>query len=454
MYASSRSLLYLQRMAMTRAIEIRTAIPGPRSQEIIERKERVIAGPLSLVHPIVVAEGRGATLTDVDGNTYIDFTGGVGCLNVGHSHPRLVEAAQEQLARFAHTDFTIVPYEVYVELAERMIELAPISGPAKAAFFNAGTEAVENSIKFARSYTKRPAVIVFEGAFHGRTMLAMTMTSKTHPYKAGLGPFAPEVYRVPFPHSYRGPDTAAALAALERAFLTQVAPESVAAIVMEPVLGEGGFVVAPPEFVHGVRKLCDEHGIVFVVDEVQTGYGRTGRMWAIQHYDVEPDLMVVAKSIAGGLPLSGVIGKAEIMDAPDDSAIGGTYVGNPVAQAAALAVLDVFNEENLVERAGAIGDTIRSRMEAWQERWDAIGDVRGLGAMLAIELVLDRETKEPDADRATAVVEEAAQNGLLLIKSGVYGNCIRVLTPLVVTDAELDEALGVWEQALDKVLTA
>ncbi len=439
---------------MTRAIEIRTAIPGPRSQEIIERKERVIAGPLSLVHPIVVAEGRGATLTDVDGNTYIDFTGGVGCLNVGHSHPRLVEAAQEQLARFAHTDFTIVPYEVYVELAERMIDLAPISGPAKAAFFNAGTEAVENSIKFARSYTKRPALIVFEGAFHGRTMLAMTMTSKTHPYKAGLGPFAPEVYRVPFPHSYRGPDTATALAALERAFLTQVAPESVAAIVMEPVLGEGGFVVAPPEFVQGVRKLCDEHGIVFVVDEVQTGYGRTGRMWAIQHYDVEPDLMIVAKSIAGGLPLSGVIGKAEIMDAPDDSAIGGTYVGNPVAQAAALAVLDVFNEENLVERAGAIGETIRSRMEAWQERWDAIGDVRGLGAMLAIELVLDRETKEPDADRATAVVEEAAQNGLLLIKSGVYGNCIRVLTPLVVTDAELDEALGVWEQALDKVLTA
>jgi 4-aminobutyrate aminotransferase / (S)-3-amino-2-methylpropionate transaminase / 5-aminovalerate transaminase len=438
---------------MTRAIEIRTAIPGPRSQEIIVRKERVIAGPLSLVHPIVVAEGRGATLTDVDGNTFIDFTGGVGCLNVGHSHPRLIEAAQEQLARFAHTDFTIVPYEVYVELAERMIDLAPISGPAKAAFFNAGTEAVENSIKFARSHTKRPAVIVFEGAFHGRTMLAMTMTSKTHPYKAGLGPFAPEVYRVPYPHSYRGPDTAAALAALERAFLTQVAPESVAAIVMEPVLGEGGFVVAPTEFVQGIRKLCDEHGIVFVIDEVQTGYGRTGRMWAIQHYDVEPDLMIVAKSIAGGLPLSGVIGKAEIMDAPEDSAIGGTYVGNPVAQAAALAVLDVFNEEHLVERAAAIGDTIRSRMEAWEERWDAIGDVRGLGAMLAIELVLDRETKEPDAERASAVVEEAAQNGLLLIKSGVYGNCIRVLTPLVITDAELEEALGVWEQALDKVLT-
>jgi 4-aminobutyrate aminotransferase / (S)-3-amino-2-methylpropionate transaminase / 5-aminovalerate transaminase len=441
-------------MAVTRAIELRTEVPGPRSKEIVARKERAIAEPLSLVHPIVTAEARGATLTDVDGNTYIDFTGGVGCLNVGHSHPRVVEAAQEQLSRFGHTDFTIVPYETYVDLAERLIELAPISAPAKAAFFNAGTEAIENSIKFARSHTKRQAVIVFEGAFHGRTMLAMTMTSKTHPYKAGLGPFAPEVYRVPFPHSYRGPDTDAALAALERAFLTQVAPESVAALVMEPVLGEGGFVVAPTDFVQGVRRICDEHGIVFVVDEVQTGYGRTGRMWAIQHHDVEPDLMIVAKSIAAGLPLSAVIGRAEIMDAPPDSSIGGTYVGNPVAQAAALAVLDIFDEESLVERASAIGETIRARMDAWASRWDAIGDVRGLGAMLAIELVSDRSTKEPDAERASAVVEEAARNGLLLIKSGIYGNCIRVLTPLVISDAELDEALAVWEQSLESVLGA
>jgi 4-aminobutyrate aminotransferase / (S)-3-amino-2-methylpropionate transaminase / 5-aminovalerate transaminase len=441
-------------MAVTRAIELKTEVPGPRSREIVERKERVIAEPLSLVHPIVVAEGSGATLTDVDGNTYIDFTGGVGCLNVGHSHPRLVEAAQEQLSRFSHTDFTIVPYSVYVDLAERMIGISPVKPPAKAAFFNAGTEAIENSIKFARSYTKRPAVIVFEGAFHGRTLLAMTMTSKTHPYKAGLGPFAPEVYRVPYPHSYRGPDTATALEALKRAFLTQVAPESVAAIVMEPVLGEGGFVVAPTDFVQGIRELCDEHGIVFVVDEVQTGYGRTGRMWGIEHHDVEPDLMAVAKSIAGGLPLSAVIGKAEIMDAPPDSAIGGTYVGNPVAQAAALAVLDVFEEEGLVERASAIGETIRARMENWQDRWPAIGDVRGLGAMLAIEIVTDPATKEPDAETASAVVERAAQNGLLLLKSGVYSNCVRVLTPLVITDSELDEALAAWEQALEAVLGA
>jgi 4-aminobutyrate aminotransferase / (S)-3-amino-2-methylpropionate transaminase / 5-aminovalerate transaminase len=439
-------------MAVTRSIEVRTEIPGPRSQEIVARKEQVVAEPLSLVHPIVVAEGRGAMLTDVDGNTFVDLTGGVGCLNVGHSHPRIVEAAQVQLARFGHTDFTIVPYETYVELAERLIGISPVRPPAKAAFFNAGTEAIENSIKFARSFTKRPAVIAFEGAFHGRTLLSMTMTSKTHPYKAGLGPFAPEVYRVPFPQAYRGPSTEEALAALERAFLTQVAPENVAAIVMEPVLGEGGFVPAPTEFVQGIRRLCDEHGIVFVVDEVQTGYGRTGKMWAIEHHGVEPDLMVLAKSIAAGLPLSAVVGRAEVMDAPPDSAIGGTYVGNPVAQAAALAVLDVFEEENLVARAAVIGDAIRARMEAWREQFDAVGDVRGLGAMLAIELVRDRETKEPDADSATAVVEAAAQRGVLLLKSGIYGNCIRVLTPLVITDAELEEALAVWEQALESVL--
>ena len=414
----------------------------------------MIAGPLSITIPVVIEEGRGATLTDVDGNTFIDFTGGVGCLNVGHSHPKLVEAAQEQLTRFAHTDFTIVPYDVYVTLAERLIALAPFTGPAKAAFFNAGTEAVENAIKFARSYTKRPAVIVFEGAFHGRTLLSMTMTSKTHPYKAGLGPFAPEVYRVPFAQDYRGPDTRTALAALERALVTQVAAEQVAAIVIEPVQGEGGFVVAPRDFMAGIRRLCDEHGIVLVVDEVQTGFGRTGKMFAIEHYGIEPDLMTVAKSIAGGLPLSGVIGKAEIMDAPPDSAIGGTYVGNPVAQAAALAVLDVFEDENLVERAQQIGERIRERMVAWQERIEQIGDVRGLGAMLAIEFVRDRDSREPNPELATAVTEAAAERGLLLLKSGIYANCIRVLCPLVLTDAELDEALEVWEDALGHAVGA
>src|ERR687887_1240648 len=322
-------------MATTKSIELRTAIPGPRSQEILARKERVVADPLSIFLPVVIDRGEGATLTDVDGNTFIDFTGGVGCLNVGHAHPRVVDAVQEQAARFFHTDFTIVPYEAYVTLAERLIESAPIAGPTKAAFFNAGTEAIENAVKFARAYTGRSAVIAFEGGFHGRTLLSLSMTSKTHPYKAGLGPFAPDVYRVPFAQDYRGPSAAEALAALERALVTQVAAETVAAIVIEPVQGEAGFVVAPREFLEGVRALCDKHGIVLVVDEVQTGFGRTGKLWGSDHYGVEPDLMCIAKSIAGGLPLSGVLGRAEIMDAPGDSAVGGTYVGNPVAQAAA-----------------------------------------------------------------------------------------------------------------------
>jgi 4-aminobutyrate aminotransferase/(S)-3-amino-2-methylpropionate transaminase len=438
-------------MAATRAIQLATEVPGPRSREILERFERSVARPLAVTFPVVVAEARGVTITDVDGNTFIDFAGGVGCLNVGHSHPQVVTAAQEQLDRFSHTDFTIVPYEVYATLSERLLERAPFTGPAKAAFFNAGTEAVENAIKFARAYTKRHAVIAFEGAFHGRTLLSLTLTSKTHPYKAGLGPFAPEVYRVPFPNEFRGISAADALAALERSLATQVAAEDVAAIVVEPVQGEGGFVVAPHEFLAGLRRICDEHGIVLVVDEVQTGFARTGRFFAIEHYDVEPDLITVAKSIAMGLPLSGVLGKAAIMDAPDDNAVGGTYVGNPVAQAAALAVLDVIEEEGLVERSEAIGRTIRGRMEDWQRRWPAVGDVRGLGAMLAIELV-SGEDRAPATDVASRVIEEALRRGLMLIKAGVHGNCIRVLVPLVVTDAELDEALGAWEEALAAVL--
>jgi 4-aminobutyrate aminotransferase / (S)-3-amino-2-methylpropionate transaminase / 5-aminovalerate transaminase len=440
-------------MAATKSIELRTAIPGPRSQEILQRKAQVVADPLSIYIPVVIDHGDGATLTDVDGNTFIDFTGGVGCLNVGHANARITEAVQEQAARFLHTDFTIVPYEVYVTLAERLVATVPIAGPVKAAFFNAGTEAIENAIKFARSYTKRPAVIAFEGGFHGRTLLSLSLTSKTHPYKAGLGPFAPDVYRVPFAQEYRGPSASEAVAALERALVTQVAAESVAAIVIEPVQGEGGFVVAPREFLAGVRKICDDNGIVLVVDEVQTGFGRTGKFWGIEHYGVEPDLMCIAKSIAAGLPLSGVLGRAEIMDAPGDSAIGGTYVGNPVAQAAALAVLDVFEEDGLTERAAQIGDTIRERMLAWQQRWPAIGDVRGLGGMLALELVEDPITKAPAANLATKVAEAAAERGLLLLKSGIYSNCIRVLVPLVISDSELDEALGVWEDALDSALT-
>ncbi|MDX6398583.1 MAG: 4-aminobutyrate aminotransferase / (S)-3-amino-2-methylpropionate transaminase / 5-aminovalerate [Gaiellaceae bacterium] len=440
-------------MATTRTIDIRTAIPGPRSAAILERKRRVIANAKTIVLPIVAQEGRGATLTDVDGNVFVDFTGGVGCLNTGHAHPRVVEAATEQLARFAHTDFTVVPYEPYIELAERLLERAPFRVPAKAAFFNAGTEAVENAVKFARLATKRPAVIAFEGAFHGRTLLSMTLTSRPHPYKVGMGPLAPEVYRAPFPQDYRGPDTETALHELRQMFLTEVAAEQVAAIIVEPVQGEGGFLPAPQAFLEGLRAICDEHGICLIVDEVQTGFARTGKLFAIEHYGIEPDLITVAKSIAAGLPLSGVLGKAQIMDAAHDGAIGGTFVGNPVAQAAALAVLDVIEEEGLCDRATAIGETIRARMLGWQERFPAIGDVRGLGAMLAIELVADRATKQPAGELTQSVLDAALQRGLLLLKAGVHGNAIRVLTPLVITDAELDEALAAWEDALESVLS-
>jgi 4-aminobutyrate aminotransferase/(S)-3-amino-2-methylpropionate transaminase len=421
-------------MATTRSIELKTQIPGPRSQEILERLRTSVAAPLSITFPIAAAEARGALLTDVDGNTFVDFAGGVGCLNVGHSHPHVVQAAQEQLDRFSHTDFTVVPYEVYATLSERLLRLAPLGGPAKAAFFNAGTEAVENAVKFARAYTGRSAVIGFEGAFHGRTYLSLALTSKTHPYKEGLGPFAPEVYRVRFND----------VDAIHRAFQTLVAPEDVAAIVFEPVQGEGGFFPATREFVEGVRAICDEYGIVMVCDEVQSGFARTGRFFAIEHFGVTPDLITIAKSVAMGIPLSGVLGKAEIMDAPQEGGVGGTYVGNPVAQAAAVAVLDVIEDEGLVERSAAIGETIRSRMLAWQARWPAIRDVRGLGSMLAIEL--------PDAAVASAVVQAALERGLLLLKAGVNGDAIRVLVPLVIADAELDEALGAWEQALESAL--
>ncbi len=441
-------------MAATKSIEIRTEIPGPSSRELLLRGEHAVAAPLRVYLPVFAAEALGATITDVDGNRFIDFAGGVGVCNVGHCHPRVVAAIQEQAARFVHTDFTVVPYPGYIELAERLSDLAPFSGPTRAAFFNSGAEAVENAVKIARVVTGRPAVIAFDAAFHGRTLLALTMTSKVHPYKTGMGPFSAEVYRAPFPNEYRGLSAGSALAAMEGMFASHVSPSQVAAIVFEPQLGEGGFVPAPPEFVEGIRRICDREGIVMIADEVQTGFGRTGRMFAMEHYDVEADLITVAKSIAAGLPLSGVIGRAAIMDAPHTGAIGGTFIGNPVALAAGLAVLDIFAEENLVARADVIGATIRRRMETWQARWPQIGDVRGLGAMLAIELVHDPVGKDPAPELAADVIRNALERGLILLKAGITGNVIRVLCPLTIEDAVVDEALDVWESALSSVLPA
>ena len=439
-------------MAVTRTIRIQTEVPGPESKRLAEREARAVAAPLRAHLPIFAAAAENATITDVDGNVFVDFAGGVGVVNAGHAHPRVVEAVVDQAGRFLHTDYTVVPYETYVELAERLCALVPIAGATRAAFFNAGTEAVENAVKLARLHTGRPGVIAFEGGFHGRTLLSLTLTSKFHPYKAGMGPFAPEVYRAPYPDAYRGPDAFEALAALQRVLETHVAPEHVAAIVFEPQLGEGGFIPAPRAYVEGLRALCDRHGIVLVADEVQTGFGRTGRMFAMEHFEVEPDLVTVAKSIAAGLPLSGVIGRAEIMDGAHAGAIGGTYIGNPVAQAAALAVLDVFEDEGLVARACVVGDRIRERMLAWQERWPAIGDVRGLGAMLALELVSDPVTKQPAPELARNVIDAALERGVILLKAGVHGNCIRTLCPLTIEDAVLDEALAAWEDALSATL--
>jgi 4-aminobutyrate aminotransferase / (S)-3-amino-2-methylpropionate transaminase / 5-aminovalerate transaminase len=437
---------------MGRTVELRTEIPGPRSREIVARKERVVAVAKSLVAPIVIDRGSGCTVTDVDGNTFLDWSGGIGCLNVGHTNPRVSAALHAQVDRFLHTDFTIVPYESYIELAERLVERTPISGPKKAVFFNSGAEAVENAVKIARQATGRQAVIAFDGAFHGRTLMAMSLTSKQHPYKAGMGPFAPEVYRAPFPNPYRWPGSdpaREALDALRRMLTTHVAAENVAAIVFEPVQGEGGFVVPPAAWVTGLRELTSELGIVLVADEVQSGFGRTGKLFAIEHFGVEPDLVVVAKSIAAGVPMSGVLGRAEIVDAAPDSSIGGTFVGSPLGCVAGLAVLEEL-EGGLLERGVAIGERIRSRFEELQSRFEQIGDVRGLGPMLALELVEDPDSKEPAPALAAAVRETALQAGLILLQAGVHSNCIRVLVSLVATDEQVDEALDIVATAVEK----
>jgi len=439
---------------VSRFAVVRTSLPGPKSRRLLERKEEAVSAAIGIHVPAVVERAAGALLHDVDGNTFIDLSGGVGCLNVGHSHPKVVRAVQAQAARYTHTDFSIAPYESYVRLCETLCRLAPGPRPKKAILLNSGTEAVENAVKIARAVTGRPAVIAFEGAFHGRTYMSLSLTSKIDPYKRNFGPFMADVYRTPFPDPYRSPGddpTAWAIRALEHLFITQVQPDRVAAIVVEPVLGEGGFVVPPTDFFRRLREVADRHGILLVVDEIQTGIGRTGRMFAIEHFGVEPDLITVAKSIAVGLPVSAVIGAREIMDALPEGALGGTYVGNPVACEAALAVFEIMEEEELLPRAAVLGNRMLDRFRGLQERSPLIGHVRGLGAMVAIELVMDRATKEPAPRETAEIIRRAMQAGVLLLPAGTYNNVIRVLTPLVITDPQLDEALDVIEAALLEV---
>jgi len=443
----------------TRFIRLNTGIPGPLSRQLMARKERVVPDALSIHVPVAIQSARGALITDVDGNVLIDMAGGLGCLNVGHSHPRVVRAIQETAARFTHTDFSVVMYESYIHLAERLAARTPGTFAKKAAFFNAGAEAVENAVKIARAYTGRPAVIALEGAFHGRTNLALALTSKVKPYKQGFGPFAPEVYRVPAPYLYRRPEGMTPEAfiqfcidALERAFATAVSPDSCAALILEPVQGEGGFVPLPPAYLQRVQDIVRRHGVLLIADEIQTGCGRTGTFFASEQLGLEPDLICAGKSLAAGLPLSAVVGRREVMDAPGDSALGGTYVGNPVACAAAHAVLDVIDEERLLDRARHLGELFRQRLTELGERLAGvpgarlqIGEVRGLGAMVGAEFVVSRTTREPA--NLNPVLQRCAQCGVVLVKCGLYGNVIRLLPPLVITDEQVAEALDVLETA-------
>ncbi len=428
-------------------IRMATELPGPRSKAIIARKEWVVSDPLDLHVNAVIDRGLGAAVTDVDGNTMLDLASGLGCLLVGHSHPKVVEAVQRQAAMFSHTDFSVVPYEVYVELAERLVRL--VGGERKVALFNSGAEAVENAVKFAKAATGRPAVVCFDGAFHGRTLLTMTLTARQTPYKRGFGPFAPEVYRVPFSYPYRDADPSGrvALEAVRRGFATIVDPSSVAAAIFEPEQGEGGYIVPGPAFLPGVQELCREHGILTIADEIQSGCGRTGRFLASEHFGLDPDIVILAKALGSGYPLSAVVGRTEIMDAPGPSAIGGTYVGNPVACAAAVAVLDVIEQEGLVERAEAVGKSIRARWEDLSDDLEQIGEIRGLGSMIGVEMVSDRGTKAPDGAFVGRLMAETQRRGVITVSCGPDHNVLRHLPPLVITDEQLDEALDVLADA-------
>jgi 4-aminobutyrate aminotransferase/(S)-3-amino-2-methylpropionate transaminase len=411
----------------------------------VAARERHVPRGLANTHGIFVDRAEGTRLWDVDGKEYLDFTSGIGVLNTGHRHPAVVAAVQDQLGRLMHTCFQVTMYEPYVELAARLCALVGGTGTHKGVLFATGAEAIENAVKIARAYTKRSAVVAFSGGFHGRTLLALTMTASSPGYRQNFGPFAADVYHTPFPDEYHGWTSDKAIDALEELFSTEVMPEHVAAVVIEPQLGEGGFIPAPAPFMQRLRAITERHGIVLIADEVQSGFGRTGRMFGYQHAGIEPDLVVMAKSLAAGLPLSAVVGKAAMMDAPLPGGLGGTYGGNPLACAAALAVLDVFESEGLVARAVAIGDQLRAGLVRLQSRVPQIGDVRGLGAMLAIELVTNRATKTPDAELAQRAIDRARDRGLLLLKCGPHKNVVRLLPPLTATADEVTSALAMLE---------
>jgi 4-aminobutyrate aminotransferase/(S)-3-amino-2-methylpropionate transaminase len=411
------------------------------NEQLNELRGQVICAGVASVTTNFIDSAKGAILRDVDGREYIDFGGGIAVMNVGHSHPKVVAAIQQQAAKLTHTCFMVNPYEPAVKLAEKLCALAPGGFAKRAVFLNCGAEAVENAVKIARYYTKRPAIIVFENAYHGRTLLTMTMTSKVKPYKFGFGPFAPEIYRMPFGNEV-GADK------LYDFFVKQVNPEAVAAVVAEPVQGEGGFIAPPPDYFQELARICRDNGILFVADEIQSGMGRTGKMFAIEHWGVEPDLITVAKSLAAGMPLAAVVGRQEIMDAVHPWGLGGTYGGNPVACAAALAVLEVFEEEDMLAKSVALGEKLKARFEKWQQQFSLIGEIRGLGAMLGLEFV---RNGQPAADEAKQLAAYCLDRGLLILVCGSYGNIVRVLAPFVITDEQLEKGLSIMEAGLTEI---
>jgi 4-aminobutyrate aminotransferase/(S)-3-amino-2-methylpropionate transaminase len=437
-----------------KTIQLRTEIPGPNSRALMARREAAIPRGPSNATPVFAARADGATIEDVDGNCFLDFAGGIGCLNVGHRSARVISAIQSQLEKHLHLCFAVTPYEGYVAVAEKLNVLAPGNFPKKTILLNSGAEAIENSVKIARAYTKRPAVICFEDAFHGRTLLTMSLTSKTHPYKAGFQPFASDIYRIPFAYPYRGERGATAETFahhLEDAFKRSVASESVAAVIAEPVLGEGGFIIPPAGYFKLLQNICRKHGILFIADEVQSGFARTGKWFASEHFGIEPDLIVMAKSLGGGMPIAAVTGRAEIMDAPGIGSLGGTYCGHPLSCAAALAAIETIEKEGLLARSAAVGKHFEQRAQGWQKKWPLIGDVRGLGGMCAIELVRDPATREPADTETKAIAKFCYEHGLITITAGTFNNVIRILVPLVISEEQFNEGLNVIEAALASV---
>jgi 4-aminobutyrate aminotransferase/(S)-3-amino-2-methylpropionate transaminase len=433
---------------MLKSTRIKTEIPGPKSLALQKRREKAVSDGLGTAIPIWAAEANGALVTDVDGNTLIDFGGGIGVLNAGHNHPKVVEAVKNQADKLLHTCYYATQYEPYLELAEKLNEIVPGDFDKKSFLVNSGAEAVENAVKISRAYTGKPGVLAFENGFHGRTLLAATLTGKANPYKKSFGPLAPEVHRVPAPYPYRRPDKDW-FAAFERT-LGNVDVSMVGCAIVEPVQGEGGFLPWPKDDMPMLADFCKEHGIVLIVDEIQSGFGRTGKMFAIEHYDVEPDLVTTAKSMGGGMPIAGVTGRAEIMDKVHTGGIGTTYGGNPVSCVAALAVIEAFEEDGLLDQAEALGERLISGLKDIQaNNPDFVGDARGLGPMAGLEFVKDAKSKTPDPERTEKVRHHALAEGLMLLTAGSYGNVVRVLMPLVITDDQLDEGLSILARAVE-----